>query len=187
MDAQSESSSTADQKASILRKDFSKATRSIEFWSSHTIPKPIASSKEDTKRSAMRSPKYCEDPEKKDWLKHLHLTSWITVRRSMGYPAFDLVYGRGCLLPINFSLASWIGKEVRTYEDFILARMRQLDEGNLTIMKSAEQLESSRRANKHWFNQHQRLRTENQQLKFDDLIASNNRPRQLCSQPEVAR
>src|SRR5579859_1383963 len=48
--------------------------------------------------------------------------------------------------------------------------MRQLDERNLTIVKAAEQLESSRRANKQWFDEHQRLRTENQQLKIGDLI-----------------
>jgi hypothetical protein len=48
--------------------------------------------------------------------------------------------------------------------------MRQLDERNLTIVKAAEQLESSRRANKEWFDEHRRLRTENQQLKIGDLV-----------------
>jgi transposase InsO family protein len=121
--------------------------------------------------------KYCEDPEKKDWPRHLHLALWadrITVRRSTGYPAFELVYGRDCLLPIDFSPASWSivdwEGEVRTHEDLILARMRQLDERNLTIVKAAEQLESSRRANKEWFDEHRRLRTENQQLKIGDLV-----------------
>jgi hypothetical protein len=63
----------------------------------------------------------------------------------------------------------WEG-EVRTHEDLILARMRQLDERNLTIVKAAEQLETSRRTNKEWFSTHRRLRTEGQKLKVGDLV-----------------
>jgi len=48
--------------------------------------------------------------------------------------------------------------------------MRQLDERDLMIVKAAEQLESSRRANKEWFDEHRRLRTENQQLRIGDLV-----------------
>src|SRR5579859_3270026 len=121
--------------------------------------------------------KYCNDPNKKDWLKHLHLTLWadrITVRRSTGYLAFELVYGQDCLLPIDFSLASWSivdwEGEVRTHEDLILARMRQLDERNLTVIKAAEQLEASQQANKDWFDTHRRLRMEDQQLSIGDLV-----------------
>jgi len=96
------------------------------------------------------------------------------IRPSTGYLAFKLVYGWDCLLPIDFSLASWSivdweGK-VHTHEDLILTRMRQLDEHNLTIVKAAEQLETSRRPNKEWFDTHPRLQTEGQQLKIGDLV-----------------
>ena len=52
--------------------------------------------------------KYSEKPG--DWVKHLSLALWadrISVRRSTGYSAFELVYGRECLLPVELSVTSW--------------------------------------------------------------------------------
>ena len=53
--------------------------------------------------------KYCsKDPG--DWVKYLPLTLWadrISVRRSTGYSAFELDYGRDYLLPVEFALESW--------------------------------------------------------------------------------
>ena len=45
-----------------------------------------------------------------EWPKYLPLVLWadrISVRRSTGYAAFELVYGRDCLLPVEFSVESW--------------------------------------------------------------------------------
>jgi transposase InsO family protein len=119
--------------------------------------------------------KYSDKAE--HWPRHLHLALWadrISVRRSTGYTAFEMVYGRDCLLPIDFSIASWSivdwEGEIRTREDLILARMRQLDEKNLTQIMAAEKLEASRKANKEWFDSHKRLRSDNQQLKIGDLV-----------------
>jgi hypothetical protein len=67
------------------------------------------------------------------WVDHLHLALWadrVSVRRSTGYTAFELLYGRDCILPVELSIASWSmvdWNDVRTREDLILARMRQLE------------------------------------------------------------
>ena len=69
--------------------------------------------------------KYSKKPG--DWVKYLPLALWadrISVRRSTGYSAFELVYGHECLLPVELSVASWSlidGDEIETREDLILA------------------------------------------------------------------
>ena len=59
----------------------------------------------------------------------------ILVRRTMGYSAFEMVYGRECtILPVQPSVASWniIDWElVNTREDLILVQMQQLDQHTL--------------------------------------------------------
>ena len=82
--------------------------------------------------------KYCSKTPT-DWVKYLPLALWvdrISVRRSTGYSAFELVYGRDCLLPVDFTLESWSivdwEGEVKTREDLLIARMRKLDQKVLT-------------------------------------------------------
>jgi hypothetical protein len=95
-----------------------------------------------------------------DWTKYLSLALWadrISVRRSTGYSAFELVYGRECLLPVQFSVASWSmvdWEAVQNREDLILARMRQLDQRTLAEIQAADNLRDSRKANKSYFDQH---------------------------------
>ena len=117
--------------------------------------------------------KYCsKNPTGYD--KYLPLALWVSVRRSTGYSAFELVYGRDCLLPVEFSLESWSvvdwEGEVTTREDLLIARMRQLDQKILTEARAAENLRNSRKANKTYYDQHKQLRTESQQLHFGDLV-----------------
>ena len=120
--------------------------------------------------------KYCsKNPE--EWVKYLPLALWadrVSVRRSTGYSAFELVYGRDCLLPVDFTLESWSvvdwEGEVKTREDLIMARMRQLDQKVLTEVQAAENLRNSRKANKTYYDQHKRLRPEAQQLHIGDLV-----------------
>jgi hypothetical protein len=94
-----------------------------------------------------------------------------------------LVYGRDALLPIDLSLESWSivdwEGEVEDRESLLRARMRQLDEKNLREARAAVNLENSRRANKAYFDQHKRLRGENQELHVGDLVllqAVSNQP-----------
>src|SRR5437762_438512 len=103
--------------------------------------------------------------DKKCWKECLPLALWadrISVRRSTGYSAFELVYGRECLLPVQFSIASWCmvdwEDEVKTREDLLVARIRQLDQRALEESRAAENLESSRKQNKEYFDTHNRLR-----------------------------
>jgi hypothetical protein len=72
--------------------------------------------------------KYSREPG--DWVKHLLLALWadrISVRRSTGYSAFELVDGRECLLPVELSVPSWSlidWDSVKTRMDLIIARMQ---------------------------------------------------------------
>ena len=98
------------------------------------------------------------------------------MRRITGYSAFQLVYGRDCLLPVDFIVASWSIVDweaaVHTREDLLLARMRQLDERVLAESWSAAELERSRRINKSYFDDVKRLRSE--KLKVGDLVLLHN-------------
>jgi len=98
----------------------------------------------------------------------------VSVRRSTGYTAFELVYGRDCLLPVEFSVESWSvvdwEGEVQSHEDLLLARMRQLDERVLSEVRAAENLRDSRLASKAYFDQTKNLRPESQQLHIGDLV-----------------
>ena len=103
--------------------------------------------------------------DKSTWKEYLPLALWadrISVRRSTGYSAFELVYGRECLLPVQFSVASWCmidwEGEVKTREDLLVARIRQLDQRALEEARAAENLERSRKENKDYFDEHKRLR-----------------------------
>src|SRR5438552_17888986 len=119
--------------------------------------------------------KYCRDsPE--SWPKHLSLALWadrISVRRSIGYSAFELLYRRECLLPIELMIESWETVDweaIENREDLILARMQQLDHRRITETIAAINLRNSRKGNKVYFDQHKRLRPNSQQLQEGDLV-----------------
>ena len=99
------------------------------------------------------------------------------------------MYGRECLLPIDFSSASssvvdWEG-EVKDREDLLIARMRQLDEPSLEIARAAKELERSRKGNKAYFDQHKRMRGDPQQLHVDDLMLCINPPSNIRVLDEI--
>jgi transposase InsO family protein len=137
--------------------------------------------------------KYCSRaPE--TWVRYLHLVLWadrISVRRSTGYSAFELVYGRDGLLPVDLNLRSWSivdwEGEVKDRESLLLARMRQLDERNLREAHAAENLENSRRANKAYFDQHKRLRSENQRLHVGDIVLLQTQSAQLYNRSRASK
>jgi transposase InsO family protein len=114
--------------------------------------------------------------KKAQWNLVLPLALWadrVTVRRSIGYSAFHLLYGRDCLLPVDFTVVSWSlvdWNEVQEREDLLKARMRQLDEKELAEARAAAELERSRRVNKDYFDQSKRLRPNKHQLSLGDLI-----------------
>ena len=52
--------------------------------------------------------KYARD-EKVNWPRYLSLALWanrISIRRSTEYSAFELLYGRNCLLPVDLNILS---------------------------------------------------------------------------------
>lgn len=122
--------------------------------------------------------KYCSQQQGK-WVDYLPLALWadrISVRRSTGHSAFELLYGRDCLLPVELSVASWSmidwEGEVSTREDLLVARMRQLDQRTLVEAAAAEELVRSRQANKAYFDQNKRLRTAS--LHVGNLVLLHN-------------
>ena len=107
----------------------------------------------------------------------------MSVRRSTGYSAFELVYGRECLLPVQISIASWCmvnwEGEVKTREDLLVARIRQLDQRALDEAWAAENLERSRKENEDYFDEHKRLRGDGKsQLHVGDLVLLHTGKRQ---------
>jgi len=120
--------------------------------------------------------KYCsKEPTK--WPQYLPLVLWadrVSIRHSTGYSAFELVYGRDCLLPIDFSPASWSvvdwEGEIKSREDLLVARMTQLDERILMESRAAAELGGNRKGNKAYFDQHKRMRGEAQRLHVGDLV-----------------
>ena len=100
----------------------------------------------------------------------------ISVCRSTGYSAFELVYGRDAILPVDLLLESWAVvdwvNEVNDRKDLLLARMRQLDEKNLVVTRAARNLENSRRANKAWFDLDKRIRKV--RFKVGDIVLLYN-------------
>jgi hypothetical protein len=119
--------------------------------------------------------KYCSDAPT-EWVKYLLLALWadrISVRRSTGYSAFELLYGRECLLPIEFTVQSWgmvDWEQIESREDLISARMRQLDQREVHEGQAAVNLRDSRMSNKEYFDHHKGLRSNVQQLRVGDMI-----------------
>ena len=76
-------------------------------------------------------------------------------------------------MPIELTIESWQTvnwEAVKTREDLILARMQQLDHRRVSETIAADNFQNSRKANKVYFDQHHRLRPQNQQLKEGDLV-----------------
>ena len=124
--------------------------------------------------------KYCSK-QPNSWVRHLPLALWadrISIRRTTGFSAFELLYGRDCLLPIELSLESWSvvdwEGEITTREDLLTARMRQLDQRNIHEARAAINLKNSRLGDKAHFDSTKRLRTAAQQLHVGDLVLLHN-------------
>ena len=84
-----------------------------------------------------------------DWVEYLPLALWadrVSIHHSTDYSAFKLLYGRDCLLQMEFSVASWSmvdWDQTQSRKDLIVARMEQLDQWNLELTQAAESLRNS--------------------------------------------
>ena len=110
------------------------------------------------------------------WPTHLSLALWadrISIRRSTGYSAFELLYGRDCLLPVELMVESWQTVDweaVQSREDLIHARMEQLDQRRVVKILAAMNQRNSRKANKAYFDNVKRLRPQSQLLQPGDMV-----------------
>ena len=162
------------EKTWTLRKTFFSIIESKGPQFLHFILKQTDLSNVDIALSLNSIAKYCDQPA--DWPKYLPLALWadrITIRRSTGYSAFKLLYGRECLLPVELAIESWSvvdWEEVKSREELILARMKQLDWRKISETQAAMNLKNSRRTNKDYFDQHKCLRPKTQQLRVGDLV-----------------
>ena len=101
----------------------------------------------------------------------------MSVPHSTGYLAFELLYGRDRLLPVQLSMELWClidWDEVKSWEDLITVRMKQLDERNLAEALAAENLKNAWKASKNYFDQHKRFHGERIQLWIGDLVLLHN-------------
>jgi hypothetical protein len=79
------------------------------------------------------------------------------------------------VLPVDLSVASWSTVNwsgIRSREDLIKARMKQLDQRTLEEVHAAEELKRARMGDKRYFDTHKRLRKE--RLKIGDLVLLHN-------------
>ena len=93
------------------------------------------------------------------------------MRRSTGYSAFEVIYGWECLLPVQLAIDSWSTIDwdgIKDREELIMARMKQLDERQITETQAAENLRRSRIQNKAYFDSTRRLHPR--ELQDGDLV-----------------
>ena len=93
----------------------------------------------------------------KKWLKNLAPMVWadrITTRASTDYAPYRLVFGQECVLPVELKAASWAviaWERVRTLEDLLVVRARQLERKEEEIFTVQESIRPSRLRNKAQF------------------------------------
>ena len=123
--------------------------------------------------------KYCKG-QRNEWFKYLPLALWadrISVRRSTGYSAFRLLYGRECILPVEFAVSSWSmvdWQAIESREDLLTARIKQLDRQSLEEALAAEALKMSRLGSKAYFDAHKQMRPLNRKIEVGDLVLVHN-------------
>ena len=111
-------------------------------------------------------------------MKNLPLVVWadrITTRASIGFAPYKLVFGQDCVLSIELRAASWAviaWEMVRTLEDLLAARARQLERKEDDIRQAQDTIRRSRQKNKVQFDKTHRRRKE--VLKVGDMVLLHN-------------
>ena len=117
-----------------------------------------------------------------NWPAHLATVSWadrITVRKSMGMTPYRVVFGQGCLLPVEIAMESWsvvdwlrVERAGNRRAELLALRARQLERRLEDIERAAEVQQKSREANREYFHKHRRHRPEgeNHKLRGGDLV-----------------
>lgn len=109
----------------------------------------------------------------------LHLfTVWadrITTRASTAFTPYRLVFGQDCVLPVELTAVSWATvswNRVRSREDLLAARARQLERRDDDLEKAKENVRESRGKNKRFFDIKRRERREG--LEIGDMVLLYN-------------
>jgi len=72
--------------------------------------------------------KYCKG-SRNEWFRYLPLVLWadrVSMRRTTGFSAFRLLYGRDCILPVEFAVSSWAmvdWNEIKTRDKLLMAQI----------------------------------------------------------------
>ncbi|OMJ26287.1 hypothetical protein AYI69_g4028 [Smittium culicis] len=109
--------------------------------------------------------KYCEE-NYSDWELMLPKVLWadrVTVKRTTGYSPYELVYGRECLLPVEYNYSTWFTlpwKESMTTEELLVIRMKQLSEKEEFLKEASKGIINSRNKAKEYFESNHRIRSE---------------------------
>ena len=112
------------------------------------------------------------------WVKNLPAVLWadrITTHVSMGFTPYKLVFGQDCVLLVELNAASWATinwKNVRSREDLLAKRARQLERRTEDLEEAKTNLRKMRLQGKAYFDENRRERR--QELRVGDLVLLYN-------------
>jgi hypothetical protein len=108
-------------------------------------------------------------------VKDLAAVVWadgITVRRYTRISPYRLVFGQDYLFPVKLGWESWAVVDwasMKSREDLLAARARQLERRMEDVQKAVERLRKSREKNKEYFDENRRTRPGSD-LQVGDLV-----------------
>ena len=112
------------------------------------------------------------------WVEHLLAVLWadrVTTRRSTGFAPYKLVFGQDCVLPVELHATTWAmvdWRRVKTKEQLLAARARQLEQREENLSTAAKCLKANQMANKKFFNSNRRKRRQG--LKVSTMVLLYN-------------
>jgi hypothetical protein len=111
---------------------------------------------------------------KKEWVMYFYSMLWadrVTVKRSTGFAAYNLMFGNSCVLPVELDAESWYTsnwKYPMTTEELLYARVKQLARRNEDLELARIRLERSKQRNKDYFDKTKNIRKR--KLEEGDLV-----------------
>ena len=101
------------------------------------------------------------------WVEHLPAVLWadrVTIRQSMGFAPYKLVFGQDCILLVEFeaityAMIDW--RSIHTKEQLLVARAWQFERREDNLELAAKRLKANRQVNKQFFDSRHRKRQGN--------------------------
>ena len=122
--------------------------------------------------------KVMEPYDYQNWPKYLHSVLWadrISVRRTTGYPPYELMYGQSCALPMDIEHDTWLcfdWEKVKSREELLEYRARQLISGSWARERAGLKLDRVRLEGKKYYDDTHEIR--HRPFKEGDLVLLKN-------------